>query len=117
MDAETYFTNLALAAYVDGEVDAAELQLLEQHATNLRLTSEAAQRILNQVASGVLKTFSKPKGKEARYGAFKAVVRILRVDGKLRSKEQRMIKLLGMHMEIDDDTIDAALSAKWSADG
>ena len=116
MDPESYFTNLALAAFVDGEVDAAELRLLEQHAENMHLSSDAAQRILNQVAAGELKNFSKPKGKEARYGAFKAVVRILRVDGKLRGKEQRMIKLLGMHMEIDDDTIDAALGPKWKPD-
>lgn len=109
MEAELYFQNLALAALVDGELDDRETALLERHAENLRLTSEQAQSILNRVASGELKDFYKPQSKEARERAFKAVVRILRADKKLTGKEQRMIKLVGMRMEIDDALIDEAL--------
>lgn len=109
MEAELYFQNLALAALVDGELDDRETALLEKHAENLRLSSEKAQEILNRVATGELKEFYKPQSKEARERAFKAVVRILRADKKLTGKEQRMIKLVGVRMEIDDASIDAAL--------
>lgn len=109
MEAVQYFTNLALAAFVDGSFDPSELALLEKHAENLRLSSEKAQEILNRVASGELKEFYKPQSKEAREKAFKAVVRILRADKKLTGKEQRMIKLVGVRMEIDDAQIDEAL--------
>jgi hypothetical protein len=109
MEAELYFQNLALAALVDGELDDRETALLEKHAENLRLSSEKAQEILNRVASGELKEFYKPQSKEARERAFKAVVRILRADKKLTGKEQRMIKLVGVRMEIDDAQIDEAL--------
>ncbi len=109
MEAELYFQNLALAALVDGELDDRETALLEKHAENLRLTSEKAQEILNRVAAGELKEFYKPQSKEARERAFKAVVRILRADKKLTGKEQRMIKLVGVRMEIDDAQIDEAL--------
>lgn len=113
MDAEQYFTNLVLAAMVDGKLDEAERVLLEQHAENLRLTSEQAQTILNKVYSKELTEFVKPQSPEARKAAFRAVVRILRADKVLTSKEQRMIKLLGHHMEIPDERIDAALGPKW----
>jgi uncharacterized membrane protein YebE (DUF533 family) len=113
MDAEQYFTNLALAAMVDGHLDDAERVLLEQHAANLRLTSEQAQSVLNRVFAGELKGFVKPQSPEARKAAFRAVVRILRADKVLTSKEQRMIKVLGMQMEIDDSLIDNALGPKW----
>lgn len=112
MEAEHYFTNLALAALVDGKLDEKELRLLEKHAENMRLSSEQAQSILNRVASGELKQFHKPQSKEAREKAFKAVVRIVRADKRITKAEQRMIKLLGVQMEIPDAQIDAALSAK-----
>lgn len=114
MDPEQYFANLVLAAMVDGELDDAEVALLEKHAENLRLTEEQAQAILNRVFSGELKEFVKPQSPEARKAAFRAVVRILRADKKLTGKEQKMIKLLGVRMEIPDDMIDSALSAKWA---
>jgi tellurite resistance protein len=113
MDAEQYFTNLALAAMVDGHLDEAERLLLEQHAENLRLSSEQAQGVLNKVFSGELTEFVKPQSPEARKAAFRAVVRILRADKVLTGKEQRMIKMLGHHMEIADQMIDSALGAKW----
>lgn len=116
MEAEHYFTNLALAALVDGKLDEKELRLLEKHAENLRLSSDQAQSVLNRVASGELKEFHKPQSKEAREKTFKAIVRILRADQKLTKVEQRMIKLVGMKMEIDDAAIDLALSAKWKPD-
>jgi hypothetical protein len=109
MEAELYFQNLALAALVDGVLDDRETALLEKHAENLRLTSDKAQEILNKVASGQLTEFYKPQSKEAREKAFKAVVRILRADKKLTGKEQRMIKLIGLKMEIADAQIDQAL--------
>jgi hypothetical protein len=109
MEAELYFQNLALAALVDGVLDDRETALLEKHAENLRLTSDKAQEILNKVASGQLTEFYKPQSKEAREKAFKAVVRILRADKKLTGKEQRMIKLIGLKMEIADPQIDQAL--------
>ncbi|MCO5172549.1 MAG: hypothetical protein M9894_40145 [Planctomycetes bacterium] len=109
MEAELYFQNLALAALVDGELDDRETALLEKHAENLRLSSEKAQEILNRVAAGELTEFYKPQSREARERAFKAVVRILRADKKLTGKEQKMIKLLGVRMEIDDAQIDQAL--------
>ncbi len=112
MEAEHYFTNLALAALVDGVLDDNERLLLERHAENLRLTSEQAQSVLNRVASGELKSFYKPSSKEAREKAFHAVVRILRADKKLTGKEQRMIVALGHHMEIPDAMIDEALKPK-----
>jgi hypothetical protein len=112
MEAERYFQNLALAALVDGELDDRETALLEKHAENLRLSSEKAQDILNRVASGELKEFYKPQSKEAREKTFHACVRILRADKKLTGKEQKMIKLLGVRMEIDDALIDAALGLK-----
>lgn len=112
MEAVQYFTNLALAAFVDGSFDPSELALLEKHAENLRLTSDVAQDIINRVATGKLKEFMKPKSPEARQASFRAVVRILRADKKLTAKEQRMIKLLGMQLEIDDATIDQALATK-----
>ena len=98
MDAEQYFTNLALAAMVDGNLADEERVLLEQHAENLRLSSEQAQSILDRVHSGELKGFVKPQSPEARKAAFKAVVRILRADKVLTSKEQKMIKLIGWEM-------------------
>lgn len=110
MEAEHYFANLALAALVDGKLDDSELRLLEKHAENMRLSSEQAQSILNRVASGELKQFHKPQSKEAREKAFRAVVRIVRADKRITKSEQRMIKLLGHHMEIEDAKIDAALS-------
>ncbi|MGE0710369.1 MAG: hypothetical protein AB7N76_26225 [Planctomycetota bacterium] len=113
MDAEQYFTNLALAAMVDGHLDDAERVLLEKHAENLRLTSEQAQSVLNRVFSGELTEFVKPQSPEARKASFRAVVRILRADKVLTSKEQRMIKMLGHHMEIPDAMVDSALSTKW----
>lgn len=113
MDAEQYFTNLALAAMVDGHLDDAERVLLEQHAANLRLTSEQAQSVLNRVYSGELTEFVKPQSPEARKAAFRAVVRILRADKKITKPEQRLIKVLGAKMEIDDAMIDAALGPKW----
>lgn len=113
MDAEQYFTNLALAAMVDGKLDDSERALLEQHAENLRLTSEQAQSVLNRVFSGELTEFVKPQSPEARKAAFRAVVRILRADKVLTSAEQRMIKLLGVHMEIEDALITSALGPKW----
>lgn len=113
MEAVQYFTNLALAAFVDGSFDQTELALLEKHAENLRLSSEVAQDVINKVASGQLKEWVKPKSPEARQSAFKAVVRILRADKKLTKKEQRMIKLLGMQLEIDDALIDRALSPSF----
>ena len=109
MDPEQYFANLALAALVDGQLDDAELALLEGHAENLRLSSAQAQSILERVCRRELTEFVKPQSPEARKAAFKAVVRILRVDKRLTSTEQRMIKLLGVRMEIPDDLIDAAL--------
>lgn len=109
MEAERYFQNLALAALVDGVLDDRETALLEKHAENLRLSSEQAQSILNRVATGELKEFYKPASKEAREKAFKAVVRILRSDKKLTGKEQKMIKLIGVRMEIADALIDEAL--------
>lgn len=113
MDAEQYFTNLALAAMVDGHLDDSERVLLEQHAANLRLTSDQAQSVLNRVYNGELKEFVKPQSPEARKAAFRAVVRILRADKKLTKAEQRMIKVLGVRMEIDDALVDAALGPKW----
>lgn len=113
MEAVQYFTNLALAAFVDGSFDPAELALLEKHAENLRLSSEQAQEVINKVATGALKQFVKPKSPEARQASFRAVVRIMRADGKLTNKEQRMIKLLGMQLEIEDAHIDRALSPSW----
>ena len=115
MDPEQYFTNLVLAAMVDGELDDAEVALLEKHAANLRLTEEQAQTILNKVFNGELSEFVKPQSPEARKAAFRAVVRILRADKKLTGKEQKMIKLLGVRMEIPDDMVDSALSAKWKS--
>lgn len=112
MDAEQYFTNLALAAMVDGKLDPRETQLLEQHAENLRLSSDQAQAILNRVASGELKEFYKPSSPEARRAAFKSVVRILRADKVLTSTERKMIVLLGHHLEIEDSLVDRALSAE-----
>lgn len=116
MDPEQYFTNLAIAAMVDGKLDEAEQRLLEQHAENLRLTSEQAQSILNRVYSGELRGFVKPQSPEARKAAFKAVVRILRADKVLTGKEQKMIKLIGWEMEIPDAMIDSALGPKWDPD-
>jgi len=110
MDPVQYFTNLALAAFVDGEFDQTELALLERHAENLRLTSDQAQDVLNRVATGELKRFVKPKSSEARQAAFRAVVRILRADRKITSKEQRMIKVLAEKMEIDAETVQKALA-------
>lgn len=110
MEPTQYFTNLALAAFVDGHIDPAELVLLEQHAENLRLTSEQAQDILNRVASGELTQFVKPKSPEARQAAFRAVVRILRADKRITRTEQRMIRVLGKTMEIENAEIAKALS-------
>ena len=112
MDAQQYFQNLALAAMVDGKLDDSELVLLESHAENLRLSSDQAQRILNGVCTGELTEFVKPKSPEARKAAFKAVARILRADKVITSQEQRMLKLLGLRMEIPDDLIDKALGKK-----
>ena len=114
MDPEQYFTNLALAAMVDGQLHDAERVLLEQHAENLRLTSEQAQSILERVFSGELKGFVKPQSTEARKAAFRAVVRILRADGRLTGREQQMIRLIGDSMEIAPEQVEAALSPKWS---
>lgn len=116
MKPEQYFTNLALAAMVDGHLDDAERQLLEQHAENLRLSSDQAQSVLNRVFSGELSEFVKPASPEARKAAFKAVVRILRSDKKITGKEQRMIKVLGQSMEIPADMVQSALGPKWSPD-
>ena len=113
MDAEQYFTNLALAAMVDGNLADEERQLLEQHAENLRLSSDQAQSVLNRVFAGELTEFVKPQSPEARKAAFKAVVRILRADKKITRVEQRMIRLVGLKMEIPDDLIDGALSPRW----
>lgn len=110
MNADQYFTNLCLAAFVDGEFDEQELALLSKHAENLQLGQDKAQQILNEVAEGRVTQFVKPQSAEARMSAFKAVVRILRADKKLTSQERKMIIKLGMHMEIDDATIDKALS-------
>jgi uncharacterized tellurite resistance protein B-like protein len=110
MEPVQYFTNLALAAFVDGHIDPAELVLLEQHAENLRLTSEEAQSVLNRVASGELKDFVKPKSPEARQAAFRAVVRIIRADKKITRTEQRLIRVLGKTMEIDNAEVAKALS-------
>lgn len=116
MDPEQYFTNLALAAMVDGVLDEREVRLLEKHAENLRLTSTQAQSILDRVFAGQLTEFVKPQSPEARKAAFKAVVRILRSDQKLTRKEQHMIKLLGQRMEIPADMVEAALGPKWRGD-
>ncbi len=113
MQPEQYFTNLALAAMVDGVLDDREIALLEKHAENLRLTSDQAQTILDRVHKGELTQFVKPQSPEARKAAFKAVVRILRSDAKLTGKEQRMIKVLAKSMEIPQDMVDAALGPKW----
>lgn len=110
MEPVQYFTNLTLAAYVDGHIDPAELALLEQHAENLRLTSEEAQSVLNRVASGELREFVKPKSPEARQAAFRAVVRIIRADKKITRAEQRMIRVLGKTMEISAAEVDQALT-------
>jgi hypothetical protein len=112
MEAEQYFTALALAAMVDGKLDGAELAILEKHAENMRLTSDQAQSILNRVASGELKEIPKPQSKEAREKLFKAIVRILRADKVLTSKEQKMIKLVAVRLEIADALIDDALAMK-----
>jgi uncharacterized tellurite resistance protein B-like protein len=110
MDSVQYFTNLCLAAYVDGELDPKEVAILEKHAENLKLTSDQAQHVLNGVARGELKEFVRPKSPEARQAAFRAVVRILRADKKITRKERKMIIILGNRMDIDDETIDKALS-------
>lgn len=116
MDAEQYFTNLALAAMVDGNLADEERVLLEQHAENLRLSSEQAQSVLNRVFSGELTEFVKPQSPEARKAAFRAVVRILRSDKKITRPEQKLIRVLGAKMEIAPDQIEAALGPKWSPD-
>ena len=94
MDAIQHFTNLALAAMVDGELADEEVRLLEQHAESMRLPEGEAQAVLNRVFSGELRDFVKPQSVEGRKAAFRAVVRILRADRKLRRPEQRMIRLL-----------------------
>lgn len=111
MEAEQYFTNLALAALVDGKLDEREIALLERHAENLRLPSESAQDILNRVATGELSQFVKPSSPEARRSAFKAVVRILRADKVLTSAEKKMIIMLAQKMEIPDELRESALSS------
>ncbi|RMG17783.1 MAG: hypothetical protein D6731_03440 [Planctomycetota bacterium] len=113
MDPEQYFTNLVLAAMVDGELDESEVALLERHAENLRLGQEKAQEILERVHSGELSEFVKPRSPEARKAAFRAVVRILRADRKITRREQAMIHVLADKMEIPADMVDAALSERW----
>ena len=113
MDPEQYFTNLVLAAMVDGHLDDAEVALLEKHAENLRLAEDVAQDILNRVFNKELTEFVKPQSPEARKAAFRAVVRILRADKKITRKEQAMIRLLAKKMEIPNEMVAAALSQKW----
>ena len=114
MDPMQYFTNLALAAMIDGELHENERILLEKHAENLRLTSEQAQSVLNGVFSGKLTKFMKPESPEARKAAFRAVVRILRADKKLTRVEQRMIRVIGRSMNISNEMVASALLSKWN---
>ena len=113
MDPEQYFTNLVLAAMVDGELADEEMVLLEKHAENLRLSEDQAQSIVNRVFNGELTQFVKPSSQEARKAAFKAVVRILRADKKITKAEQRMIRLVGRKMEISEEAIKDALGPRW----
>jgi uncharacterized tellurite resistance protein B-like protein len=113
MDPEQYFTNLVLAAMVDGELADEEMALLEKHAENLRLNEQQAQAIVNRVFSGELTQFRKPASPEGRKAAFRSVVRILRADKKITKAEQRMIRLVGRQMEISEEAIKAALGPKW----
>jgi uncharacterized tellurite resistance protein B-like protein len=114
MDPVQYFTNLVLAAMVDGHLADEEMVLLEKHAENLRLTEEQAQSVVNRVFSGELKEFVKPQSPEARKAAFKAVVRILRADKKITGAEQKMIRLVGEKMEIASEAIENALGPTWT---
>ena len=113
MDPVQSFTNLVLAAMVDGHLADEEMVLLEKHAENLRLTEEQAQTVVNKVFEGELKEFTKPQSPEARKAAFRAVVRILRADKKITGAEQKMIKLVGAKMEIAPEQIAKALGPKW----
>lgn len=116
MTPHEYFTNLVLAAAVDGELADSELVLLEQHAANLRLTSAEAQQIVDGVFAGELTRFTKPKSGEARKAAFKAIVRILRADRKITAREQTMIEVLGKEFELSAELVQGALSPRWRAD-
>lgn len=113
MDAKKMFTNLAIAANIDGELALQERLLLDQYAKKLKLGFLEAQKILDDVRNGKLTTITKPKSPEARRALYKAMIKIVRSDRKITSNEQTMLRKVGNILEIDEELMARAVSTNF----
>jgi hypothetical protein len=111
MKAQELFTNLAIVANIDGDLALQERLLLDQYAKKLRIGFLDAQKILDQVKSGKLQEFTKPKTKKGRRSLYKAMIKIIRSDNKITSNEQLVLKRVGKLLEIDAELMNRALAS------
>jgi hypothetical protein len=110
MDTKDLFTNLVLAANVDGELALPERLLLDHYARRCKLNFLEAQKIIDAVRNGERTRLAKPKSPEARRELYRAFVRIVRADKKITSKEQLFLRRVGNLLGIDEALMQQSLS-------
>lgn len=107
---EEQFANLVVAALLDGQLDEAERQLLGEHARRLGLEAGEAQRILAEVQASPTRGVAKPVRPADRQRAFQDIVEVLRADGVLHPREQRVIRILGEKLGASEEDVARALA-------
>ena len=110
MDAKDLFTNLAIAAMVDGELGEKEKKLLQTKAKALKLRAEDANDVMRRVASKEITAIKKPTSAAARRKLYEEMVAIVRSDKQLTGTEQEFLRRLGNALEIDEEDMQKAIS-------
>lgn len=112
LTSEQHLDNLVVAALADGAIGPEEEGLLSIRAAALGLgDADAVRAAAARVqAQGARVTFHRPTTAHARLATFDMVVLVLRADGKLTSRERRLIEALGQRLDIPPEARARALA-------
>jgi hypothetical protein len=102
LDPEDTFRMLSALALIDGTLDKAEKRYLLDAAARLRLTTQRAGEILNDVRREGRIKLPPPPEAIFRPQLFQEMVRLVMADGRASQREQQLVLAVGKHLDCED---------------
>lgn len=103
------FRILVLMSSVDGDIKPESMEVLEEFANKLKLGRSEFASVIGAVRKNRNQPLQLPKSEASRKQLFRALVRLVAVDGKVTAKEMRFLSQIAKAIGVSQKRIDAKL--------